>query len=319
VEALDLLVCIDPWMTATARYADYVIAPTLPLETPAATSLQDMLSLRATGYGVAESYAQYTPAVVDPPLGSDVIEDWRFFHDLIVAMGHPVFVRPPAAGRKVPARRLDTRPSTVELMEVLAEGSRIPFDVVRDHAGGALYPEPAVVVGPPDEEDTGRLDVGSAEMLTLLAERDRRAPEPGSAAFQLLCRRNNHTYNSSCNVPATNRGVRHNPAFMHPEDISALGLDVGDLVRIRTSHDSILAMVASDPDLRRETVSMAFGYGPSNEAADIPITGSSPNRIIPNDGMFDRYTGQPRMSALWVEVIPASGEERVDASANAAP
>lgn len=315
MESLDLLVCIDPWTTATARYADYVIAPTMPLETPAATSLQDMLSLRATGYGLADSYAQYTPAVVEPPPGSDLIEDWQFFHDLIVAMGHPVLVRPPAAGRKVPATRLETRPTTDDLLRLLAEGSRIPFDTVRDHAGGALYPEPAVVVGPPRAEDTGRLDVGSVEMLAVLGERARGESLQGPGNFQLLCRRNNHTYNSSCNVPATNRGVGHNPAFMHPADIAALGLDVGAPVTIRTSHDSIPAILADDPDLRRGTVSMAFGYGPSDATTDVLLTGSSPNRIIPNDGVFDRYTGQPRMSGLWVEVTPAPEEVRNQGSA----
>lgn len=307
LEALDLLVCIDPWMTATARYADYVIAPTMPLETAAVTSLQDMLSLRATGYGYAASYAHYTPAVVDAPGGSDVIEDWRFFHDLTVALGHPVQVRPPAAGHRVAARRLDSAPTTAGLLELFSEGSRIPFATVRAQGGGALHPDPGVMVGPSGPDDLGRLDVGSREMLDLLATYDVAAASPSAGGFHLLCRRNNHTYNTSCNVPATNRGVSYNPAYLHPADMAALGLADGELVAIRSAHDEVVAVAAADTDLRRETVSMAFGYGPSSGGSEVLAVGTSPNRIIANDIDFDRYTGQPKMSAVPVEIVPLRG------------
>lgn len=307
--SLDLLVCIDPWLTETARYADYVIAPTMPLETAAATSLQDMLSLRSAGYGLAASHAQYTEAVVDPPAGADVIEDWRFFRDVIVAMGHPVQVRPPATGRSVAPTRLDGPVTTAELLEILTRGSRVPLTTVRDQPGGALYPDPPVVVGPAGPEDTGRLDVGSAEMLAWLATYavETSPPEPSAAGFRLLCRRHNHTYNSSCNVPETNRGVAYNPAFLHPDDLAALGLADGDPVTIRSAHGSIPALAAPDSDLRRGTVSMAFGYGPAHRPDEVPTRGTSPNLLIPNDVVFDRYTGQPRMSAVPVEILPAEG------------
>ena len=44
------------------------------------------------GYGAAttgypEPYAQYAPAVVEPPAGSDVIEEWELFYGLAQRMG----------------------------------------------------------------------------------------------------------------------------------------------------------------------------------------------------------------------------------------
>jgi hypothetical protein len=55
-------------------------------------------------------------------------------------------------------------------------------------------------------------------------------------------------------------------------------------------------------------VSMAFGYGTrSPETDDTRRRGSSPNRLVPVDVVFDPYTGQPRMSGLPVAIeAPAS-------------
>jgi anaerobic selenocysteine-containing dehydrogenase len=123
--------------------------------------------------------------------------------------------------------------------------------------------------------------------------------------FRLLCRRHNHTYNSSCNVEATNRGVSYNPAFMHPEDLHELGVDEGGLIRLRSSIAEISAVAAADARLRRGVVSMAFGYGPPEPGeSDVRRTGSNPNRLIPDDDVFDSYTGQPRMSNVPVSVEP---------------
>ena len=82
LDSLELLVHVDPFMSATARRAQYIIAPKLSLEMPSMTSLFDMLSAYAPGYGWNQPHAQYTPAVVDPPAGSDLIAEWELFFGL---------------------------------------------------------------------------------------------------------------------------------------------------------------------------------------------------------------------------------------------
>jgi hypothetical protein len=48
---------------------------------------------------------------------------------------------------------------------------------------------------------------------------------------------------------------------------------------------------------------MAFGYGTHSSAADdVRRRGSSPNRLVPENVVFDPYTGQPRMSNLPVAI-----------------
>ena len=87
MQALDLLVTIDIKMSATAKMADYVIAPTLSLEVPGTTLLNESLFYYGLGFGYPAPYAQYSPAIVDPPTGSDVIEDWEVFYGLARRMG----------------------------------------------------------------------------------------------------------------------------------------------------------------------------------------------------------------------------------------
>jgi anaerobic selenocysteine-containing dehydrogenase len=94
---------------------------------------------------------------------------------------------------------------------------------------------------------------------------------------------------------------------MNPDDIACLGLAEGATDRIQSSRSSIVAVLASDPDLRRGAVSMAFGYGPADEHDDVRQTGSSPSRLVPNDEIFDPYTGQPRMSSVPVSIEPIPG------------
>jgi len=301
-----LRMTVDPWMTATARYADYIIAPTMPLETPSMTSTLDALATRATGYGLGLSYAQYAPAVSTPPPGSDLIEDWEIFYELIVRLGHHVTIRPAGVSKAFPALTLAQKPTTDELLELLAKGSRIPLATVKARSGGDLYPEPHVVVAGPDPLTRGRLDVGNALMMAALRAQRTSIPQGGNDskhAFRLLCRRNNHMYNSSGNVEGANRGVRHNPAYLNPTDLAELGIEEGSIIRISSDLDSIPAIAAADGNLRRGVVSMAFAFGPAAaDGSDVLATGSSPNLLAPNDEVFDSYTGQPRMSNIPVSV-----------------
>jgi anaerobic selenocysteine-containing dehydrogenase len=306
LEHLDLLVQIDPWLTETARHADYVIAPTLPLEVPSITTKLDALSGRATGYGLGVAYAQYSPAVSARPPGSDLIEDWEFFYGLMTRMGYQVTIY--AAGAKPDSTiTLDAKPTSDQLLELLTEGARVSLATVKSRPGGDLYPDELPVVAPPPPGGGGRLDVGSPEMLATLTRQGQDiliAPGDASFAFRLLCRRTNHVYNSSCNFEVTNRGVYYNPAYLHPADLTKLGIAEGSIITITSSLSSIKAIAASDPDLRRGVVSMSFGFGPESDTGDLKRTGSSPNRLIPANEVFDPYTGQPRMSNLPVSVEP---------------
>jgi anaerobic selenocysteine-containing dehydrogenase len=263
LRGLELFVQIDPWYSESARLADYVIAPTMPLEVPATTMLLDVLAARGTGYGIGKPYAQYAPAIAAVPPGSDLIEEWRFFAGVMSRMGYGLTVRRPAAGRPGPARTpLELGMTTDELIERLAAGSRVTLAEVKAAPHGAIFADDPIVVQPPDAQAPGRLDVGRAEALSALPELWSAMQEEELSSSQyplrLLCRRTNHTYNTSANTAATNLGKTHNPVFAHPADLADLGIPAGAVVELRSGHGMIHGIAGEDAALRRGTISMAF-------------------------------------------------------------
>jgi anaerobic selenocysteine-containing dehydrogenase len=308
LRSLDLLVQSDPHLSATAQLADYVIAPMLPYEVPGTTFLADFGSM-VTGFGFAASYAAYTSAIVEPPEGSDVIEHWEVLYRLAQRMGVQLEISPglgdllPDVGAPTPLD-MTTRPTTDELLELTTAGSRIPLAEVKRHPGGTFFPAPEVWVEPKDPGWTARLDVGNGEMMADLAALGARSGDLADEEFplRLISRRMMHIHNSPTPAMPANR-PRYNPAFLHPSDLERLELSPGDVVRITSRRASIPAIVAADATLRESLVSMTHGFGGGPERDDdVLLLGSTPARLSTNDQVFDRYSGQPRMSNIPVRI-----------------
>lgn len=307
LEALELFVQIDPWYSESARLADYVIAPTMPLEAPSTSVFLDALSGRATGYGLGSSYAHYTPALTAPPAESDLLHDWEVFHGLLMRLGHPMRVRPFGHGSDAPLVDVDGTPTTDELLELLTVDARVPLAAVKAQGGGSLHQDASIVVGPADPSCSDRLDVGSTRMLADLATWRRgvwQGPESGQkAGLRLLCRREAHTYNTSCHDGVRHRGPQYNPAYLSGDELTRRGLVEGQRVLIRSEVGEISAFVHVDRHLPDGVVSMAFGYGSAAPGGDPAVVGSSPSRLVSVDTVFDPYTGQPRMTNIPVELV----------------
>ena len=315
MKALELLVTIDVRMSQTAELAHYVIAPTTTLEVPGMRS--DSPGFYANAYaGYADAVAQYSPAVVDRPPGSDLIEDWEFFYGLAVRLGVPLGIRPVAPYRSSPPGPvsshpidMDRQPATDELMEIMTIGSRVSLAEVKRHPHGALFPPgPPILVQPKDGGWLGRFDVANENMLEDLAksldEVDAAGPDADAYEFRLLARRM-HQINSSLHEPVIDRGRPYNPAFMNPGDLTRLGITPGDLVEISSASSTIRAVAAADSNLRAGTVSMAHCFGgPPEQDDDVRAIGSPANRLLRVDGIYDRYSGQPLMSNVPVNVRP---------------
>lgn len=309
---LDLLVQIDTRMSATACEADYVIATKHALEVPGMSLTQEYLSQYATGFGTTAAYAHYTPALIDPPEGSDVIDDWKFFYGLAQRMGLELRVKPVSFSGvvRVQSETLDmqTPPTTDELFDILTRGSRIPLDRVREQPAGALFPDPPVAVAEKEEGWTGRLDAGNPQMLTDLAQIAAETESPRPAfPLRLVSRRQVNVLNSTgIDIHAQNRGRTYNAAYLHPDDLEQLALSAGDVARISSARASILAVVEADPSLRRGLVSMShsWGAGPDRDG-EVREIGGNTGRLSSCEEDFERYTGLPRMSNIPVAVGPA--------------
>ncbi|MDR7167336.1 anaerobic selenocysteine-containing dehydrogenase [Nocardia kruczakiae] len=313
MKALDLLVTLDIEMSATSQLAHYVIAPTMNLEVPGASLLTDAMLMFATGYkGFADAAARYSPPVVTPPEGADVVEEWEFFYEVARRLGLTVSFQGAFSFSKTAAPPVElnmvTKPTADELLEILLAGSRIPLSEVKRHPHGALFPpDPPVVVQEKERGWNGRLDVGNADMmadLRLAAEKDDLAVALADGfPLRLISRRLNHVVNSSHNLEATNRGRPYNFAYMNPKDMAALGLTDGDVAIIESARSNIPAVFASDENLRAGLISMAHSFGgrPDQDAQMFDI-GSPTNRLLTITDVWERYSGQPLMSNFPVRV-----------------
>lgn len=306
MDALDLLVQIDPWMSATARVADFVIAPRIWLEVPGTSQVLDWLTRNGTGYGQSDPYAQYSPALLDPPPGSDVVEEWEFFYELARAMGLSLSVAPGLAGMPARPVDMDAKPSTDAVLAQLCEGSRVALDEVRKFESGAIFPGDPVFVGE-GEGEQHRFDLAAPDMITDLKADAASGAKP-ARGFSLLCRRMMHVYNSSF-VGALPPSARpYNPVFLHPGDMAGLGLEEGASVDVISDRGAIAGIAHGDEALRPGTVSMSFGFGALPEQdEDYRVLGSNTTRLISNDEIWDRYSGQPLMSNVPVDVVRRTG------------
>jgi anaerobic selenocysteine-containing dehydrogenase len=307
---LELHVVIDPKLTPTARLAHYVIAPKLPLEVPGVTLALEALGNRSVGWGYQEPYAQYSPAIVPPPPGSDLVEDWEFFYELARRMGLSLQLRCEMfsfVGQQPPIAPLDMqrKPSSEELLDLVTRGSRIPLARVRAEGGGALFADEAVFVEPRDPDCDARLELGDATMLAELAEVFAEGCELRAATGHLLISRRmpNHYNSFGTDHEALRSRYGKNPAFLNPADLAQLGVAKGERVVIRSRHGEIEGMAWPDPGLRRGLVSMSHCWG-DNPDVDDPEgrLGANTGRLTSVEVDYDPYSGIPRMSAIPVEV-----------------
>lgn len=314
LEALELHVCVEPRLTDTARLADYVLAPKLPLETPGCSLSTENLFTVSPALGYTERYGQYAPAVAEPPEGSDLREDWQFFYGLAQRMALPLEVAAgvfPIMGVPTPRTKLDMQqePTSEEILDLVTKDSWVPLDRLRADRERVLFDdEDPVFVEPADPDATARLDVGSATMLDELrdfAGGDRFAR--AGFEYRLISRRMANTFNSvGTDIEALTRRYGTNPAFMHPGDLDVLGLARGDLVRVRSAHGELEAVAWPDPDLRPGLVSMCHCWGGDPaEPGDVRSVGTNSGLLISVEEDCARFSGIPLMSAIPVNVAPA--------------
>ena len=310
---LDLLVVFDYHMSATARFAHYVVPPPLSLELPATSQRVESLKYSGVSRGYPFPWAQYTPAVAQAPAGADLLDDGTFFFLLAQQMGlqlewiNPRGQGPNAEGASA-AIPLDMTsvPTAERLVELSCHGSRVPLEEVRQHPHGHIF-DLAVPVEPRDPACTARLELGAERMLDELSalRAEAASPVPDSDyPMQLLCRRANNFMNSVGQaMPLLAGGHTLPSAALHSDDLHGLGLSEGDPVRISSRHGYMRAQACSDDSLRRGTVSVLHGFGgPATlEHLDPVQAETSVNRIVGLDER-DPISGIPRMTGLPVRV-----------------
>jgi anaerobic selenocysteine-containing dehydrogenase len=296
LDALDLLVCVDIRLSATAQLADYVIPGKICLER------EDMPVLTDNWYDVP--YGHYTEAVCQP--NGDLREEWEFYWELAHRLNSDL----PLPGGSLPTQE---KPGKQTVLEHMFPNPKVPIAEIRAQDGGHVFEGVQVMVEP--GEGNARLQLTPGGVADELAEvraqtlQANGAPgKDGDYSHLLISRRLKHVYNSSGQqLPEIRRKGTTNPAYMNPEDVAALGIGDGDVVQISSRHGQILGVAAAAPDVKRGVISMAHAWGglPGNDG-EVREIGASTNRLLSNEKEFDPITGMARQSAIPVNVRPVA-------------
>ena len=296
LSTLDLLVAIDPYLSETARLAHYVLPPLLPYE-------RADLPL-GFPQAFAGPFAQYTPAIADPPAGAEVIDDWRVFWELANRLGRQLIFD---------GVELDmvAAPQRDELLAILARRSVVPLDEVKRHSGGKLFDIEPHRVQPARVEANGRFAVAPEDIVRELGDVFRETATAPAAitrfTHRLVSRRLREVMNTTYrHLPSTRRKFRYNPAYMHSSDIASQGLAAGDRVEIESDHGRIPAIVAPDDTVLPGVISMSHGWGGlPEEELNYEDSGAATTLLISTDRDVEAINSMPRMSAIPVRIVAA--------------
>lgn len=302
MQAIDLLVSIDPWRGPGSSFAHYVLPPTMQYE-------RADLPLNLPGYACwPGSWVQYTAPVVQPPQGSDVVEDWYVFWGIAKRLGKTIVFDGKGA------LDMEERPSCDDLLAVQLTGASVTLDELKAHPHGLHVDIGRQVVQPARPEAAANKfdpmpdDVAEelAAFLAIKAEPGRIMRDGKSYTHLISTRRMRDLFNSNGrHVRTVRKRTPYNPAYLHPDDLAALGIVAGDRIEIVSAHGRIVAIAGEDRDVRSGVVSIAHGWGAlpgSNE--DPAVTGSAVNALIDTDRHFEPINAMPHMSAVPVNITP---------------
>jgi anaerobic selenocysteine-containing dehydrogenase len=296
--ALDLLVVIEPFWTATAKLADYVLPPKILYEHADLTFGLEMSNLSIP-------YTYYTPSIVDPPAGSDLCDEGYIAWGLAKRMG----VTLTYFGVDMD---MEKAPTDEDFLRILARNGRVPFDELKREAReGKVFDFPPLYLEPAGE-GAGRFEVMpddvAAELRSFLAltSTAEEVRDGNGFDFRLISRRMREVSNTSCrDFPSARARTPYNPLGIHPDDLTRLGMADGDRAEVISDNARIPAIVRADVTLKPGVVSMTHGFGGMpGEPEDYLKHGANIAPLISLSRDCEPLQAMPRMSGIPVRIEP---------------
>ncbi len=291
MQELELLVSIDPYMSATTEMADYVFAPKLTLEREDVTLLADPW--------YEKPYSHYSKAVVEP--ADDVIEEWEMYWGLAKRLGLDVKIK----GESIP---VDEKPHKFDILKAITRGSRVDIEYLRDNPGGHIFEELSTVVQESPAPSKARMKLmpeGVREEFSALAET---ASGDDEYSHVLIGMRSKYVLNSfGRNLPAiVAKSGTTNPANIHPEDLEALGIEDDAEVVIHSKHGSIPAVIKANDKIKPGVVAMHHCWGvPPGHQAPVREVGSNTNLLVSAEEELQPFTAMTRSSGIPIRITAA--------------
>lgn len=292
---LDLLVAVEPFMTATARLADYVLPPRMMYERADTAITPHYESL------IDEPFAQYTGPVVPPPPGAQLVDDWYPYWAIARRLGVTIDY----CG--VPLD-MPEAPSTDDLLAITLRHSQVPFEEIKEQTGGHIFDVPPAWV----ERGTGsaRFDVMPddvfEELVEVRAEFLRPTEVSGGFTHLLTVRRLRGMMNSlGLALPEIRRRHPYNAAYLHPDDLAAMNLTDGAEIDVVSDVGRMPAIVECDATVRPGVLSISHCWGGlPDERLPYEAVGASTNLLVRTDRFVEAINAMPRLSSIPVRIEP---------------
>ncbi len=290
LESLELLVVIDLFRSATARFADYVFAARHPFERP------DVAKMMDTGYPFP--FGHYTPALVEGP--EHTIEEWQVFWGLARRLDLPL---------RVGSLTAKDSPTTDELLDAMYRHARVPLDELRKHPSGIATGERTMqaggvvpnMIGHPDKRMAAGHPAVLEELAQIQIEAAPAADEP--YPFRMITYRMAEVYcTQGQNLPSLASKRPYNPVLMHPTAMRERGLADGDTVLVESRHGRVEGTVEASEDVGERTIAFAFGWGDPGDPRPAREKGSNVQELTCADEGYDDVTGLALQSAIPVDV-----------------
>ena len=252
LQGLDFMAAVDIYVNETTRHADVILPPTTALERDHYDLVFHLLAVRNT--------ARFTPAVFAKP--RDARHDWEIYREIALRTMARLDRKPPLRKRLQARARLSVSPTL--MIAGLLRRSRSGVTLRR------LRKEPAGVdLGPlrPGQlpgrllTKSKRIDAAPSLVLDDLA-RLRATPAVDDSELVLIGRRHKQDCNSWMhNMERLTRGKPRHQLFMHPDDLSARGIDDGAIVAVTSRVGKVEVDVLATDDVMPGVVSLPHGYG----------------------------------------------------------
>ncbi len=310
---LELLVCVDIYLSETAQMADYVLPATDMLE-------RSDFPLSHLNFQ-AEPHAQYTKALLAPKFERK--PEWWIFTQLAQAAGASLFGPTPMNGLARLSKLLDRLPwarglEPDDLLAVMLKlGGKTTLAELKRHPQGIALPplEPGNFLGKRVPSSDGKVNLAPD---TVIADLERlQAATPlliaNTAGLRIIGRRERRSHNSWMH---NNRRIKHDGgihALMHPQDAKPRKIADGDLIEIG-EQPTLTVPVKLSVDIMPGVLCVphGWGHGDSGLGKARDLAGGNINEVLPDVAKhLEPVSGQAIMLGHRVEVRRAAGQQQV--------
>jgi len=335
LQQLDLLVVVDPYVTATARHAHVILPPTSALE----RSHYDF----AFEANMIRSFAKYSPAVFETDAPS---EEQILSRLALVIQGQPVDTDPVVVHDQMMEQVIDAelnRESSLihgrdkaEIVEALSvwewSDQIIDFRLRVGQHGDAFGANPdgltlrKLIDDHPSGADFGPLVSRFPDAIKTVSGTVELAPQPiiddmdrfaahfaqlGRQSDQLVLigRRHLKTVNSWMhNMNILIKGKTDCTLQVHPDDAARLGLADGGSASVQSRVGSVVAPVEITDEVMRGVVCLPHGWGYDEDGIEMNTAKTKPgvnSNSLTDDAPLDDLSGNATLNGIPVEVSAA--------------